>query len=94
MTAKDTGRNARLGIRIDEGDKALLAEAAALEHMTITGFVLDAARGRAERVLAEHRVIRVSAEAYDAFVAALEAPPKPKPRLRALLQSEDPFDHR
>jgi uncharacterized protein (DUF1778 family) len=94
MTAKDTGRNARLGIRIDEGDKALLAQAAALEHMTITGFVLDAARARAERVLAEERVIRVSAETYDWFVAALDAPPKPKPRLQALLRSEDPFDHR
>jgi uncharacterized protein (DUF1778 family) len=90
----DAPRNARLGLRVDESDKSLLAQAAELEHTTVTSFVMDAARTRAERVLAEHRTVRVSAETYDRFVAALDEAPAPKPRLRKLLNEGSKFRRR
>lgn len=94
MTAEPLRKDERLGLRVSESDKAMLAEAAEAEHTTVTGFVLAAARARAEEVLADRRVIRLSAEAYDQFVAALDEPPSPKPRLRELMQGESPFEHR
>jgi uncharacterized protein (DUF1778 family) len=75
MSVEATGdrRRARIGLRVDEGDKALLMEAAALEHTTVTGFIVQAACARAEQVLGPHRTIPANADAYDRFVAALDA---------------------
>lgn len=93
MTAEPLRRDERLGLRVSESDKAMLAEAADAEHTTVSSFVLAAARARAEEVLADRRTIRLSAEAYDRFVAALDEPPADKPRLRRLLaDDESPFD--
>jgi len=39
----------------------------------------------AAETLADRREFRLSARQYDAFVAALDAPPKPRPRLEKLL---------
>lgn len=92
--ASDDRRNARIGLRVEESEKSLLMQAAELEHTTVTSFVLDAARARAEQVLAEHRTIRVNAETYDLFLAALDAEPTPKPRLRKLLAEPTVFDRK
>lgn len=86
-------RAARLDLRIDESDKALLNEAATLLHQSVSAFVVDAARARAESVIAERRRIVLDDETYDAFVAALDAPTD-NPSLRALLAKPSPFESR
>jgi uncharacterized protein (DUF1778 family) len=92
MSPAPERREARIGLRVGEDDKRILLAAAEAEHETLTGFVLDAARDRAERVLAEQRRIRVEAETYDAFVEALESAPVDAPRLRKLFGEPSPFD--
>ena len=84
-------RAARLDLRVEEAEKALLLEAAALSHMSLSAFVLAAARERAESVVAERRRVLLDDETFDAFVAALEAPVD-NPALRSLLAEPSPFE--
>ena len=42
--------------------------------------------------LADRRLFALSAEQWHAFQAALDAPPRPMPRLRRLLQEPGAFD--
>ena len=84
-------REARIGLRVDESEKDMLVAAAEAQRETLTDFVLDAARERAERVLAEQRRIRVDAATYDRFIEALDNAPTDKPRLRKLFGEPSPF---
>jgi uncharacterized protein (DUF1778 family) len=84
-------RDERLGLRLSEAEKALLHEAAALAHTTVSAFVLDSARERAEALIAERRRIVLDDDTFDAFVAALDAPPEDNPRLRDLFRGPSPF---
>lgn len=88
-----TNRSARLDLRVDEAEKALLVEAAALSHMSLSAFVLTAARERAESVIAERRRVVLDEETFDAFAAALDAPVD-NPALRTLLAEPSPFESR
>jgi uncharacterized protein (DUF1778 family) len=92
-TAVLTRRAARLDLRVDEADKALLTEAAALTHTSLSAFVLSAARDRAESVIAERRRIVLDDATFDAFVEALDTPAA-NPALRALFESPSPFESR
>jgi uncharacterized protein (DUF1778 family) len=51
-----------------------LRAAADLSGQSVTGFVLGASTDRARQVVSEAHRIEVSAEAFSAFVAALDAP--------------------
>lgn len=77
-------RTARLHFRVDADQDARIRQAAALAHETVTDFVVRSAVGRADRVLDEHRRLTMSPDAFDAFVAALDAPPRPVPELAEL----------
>jgi uncharacterized protein (DUF1778 family) len=39
----------------------------------------------ADEILVDRRVIKLNDEQWEAFTAALDAPPKPRPRLKRLL---------
>jgi uncharacterized protein (DUF1778 family) len=58
----------------------------------VSDFVMESALSRAEETLADRRVFGLDAEKWAAFQAALEAPPRPLPRLRALLDEPGFFD--
>lgn len=77
----------RLQIRVDPDDKRLLEEAAASVHLSVSAFVLQAAAERAEDVLLERRVIRLSDAAADAFAEALLRPAEVNERLAAALHA-------
>jgi len=64
----------RLQLRIDDESKRQLEEAAAAAHLTVTSFVLQAAKQRADDVLADRALLRLSEPAATAFADALEAP--------------------
>jgi uncharacterized protein (DUF1778 family) len=55
--------------------------------MTISAFVLSKGIAAAAETLWDCREFRLPAKRHDAFVAALDAPTKARPRLRALLTS-------
>ncbi|MCU0895947.1 MAG: DUF1778 domain-containing protein [Burkholderiales bacterium] len=78
-------REERLELRVSKSSKQLLARAAAVRQQTISAFVLENGIAAAAETLAARQAFALSAKDYDAFVAALDAPTKPKPRLDALL---------
>lgn len=77
-------KHRRLQARISDEQKELMQRAADLEGRTLSDFVIDSAQRRAEEVIREHEVIRLSPRDSRAFVEALLNPPPPSERVRAL----------
>jgi uncharacterized protein (DUF1778 family) len=50
----------------------------------LTDFIIRSACSEAEQALADQRRFSLNAEQWNAFVAALDRPVQPKPRLRRL----------
>jgi uncharacterized protein (DUF1778 family) len=79
-------RDDRLEVRLTPKAKSLLKRAASAQRKTVSAFVLESGLTAAAEALADRQDFRLSARQYDAFVAALDAPTKPKPRLDKLLK--------
>jgi uncharacterized protein (DUF1778 family) len=75
-----------INLRVEAQTRRLIDEAAAVLGKTRTEFMVDSARALAIDVLLDQRLFALDAERYDSFVAALDNPPAPGPKLRALLQ--------
>jgi len=82
-----------LNIRIRPEERGLIDRAARASGKNRTDFILDAARRAAEDTLLEQALIRVSPEAYDAFLARLDGPPQPNERLRKTLSATPPWNN-
>jgi uncharacterized protein (DUF1778 family) len=80
-------REDRLEVRLTPKAKSMLKRAASVERKTVSAFILDKGLAAAAETLADRREFRLSAKQYDAFVAALDAPSKPRPRLERLLKT-------
>ncbi len=78
-------RDDRLEFRLAPKAKSMLKRAADIERKSLSAFLLDKGLEAAAETLAERREFRLSAKQYDAFVAALDSPVKPRPRLERLL---------
>jgi uncharacterized protein (DUF1778 family) len=76
----------RLQIRLDPADKRLLEQAAAADHQSVSAFVLRAAALRAEEILADRSVIRLSPQGAAALDEALARPAAINQRLAAALE--------
>ena len=87
-----TKRTNRIDVRVTPEAKKALQAAAALRRTTVSDFVLDSALKAADDELAERTVFPLSAEQWEAFHQALDAPPQSKPRLNRLLQEPGAFD--
>lgn len=81
----------RWQMRVQRRDAELVAEAAAALGVTRTDFVLTAATERARDVMADRTRWDVRQEQWEAFQAALDAPPRDLPRLRELLAEPAPW---
>jgi uncharacterized protein (DUF1778 family) len=79
-------------IRASAETKAILTRAAALRGQKLSEFMLDSARRRAEEALLDQRVFFLDPEAYDAFLALLDAPATPDARLVELMSRKAPWD--
>jgi len=82
-----TNRTEKLDLRLSRAAKKTLQAAAAAERKSVSEFVLDTALSEAEERLADRRVFTLDAKGWDAFVAALDAPSKSRPRLEKLLKT-------
>jgi uncharacterized protein (DUF1778 family) len=80
-----------LNIRIAAEARSLIDRAAKARGQNRTDFILDAARRAAEDALLERALISVSPAVYAAFVARLDEPAKPNPRLRRTMQASLPW---
>jgi uncharacterized protein (DUF1778 family) len=75
-----------INLRIEAQTRQLIDDAAAVLGKTRTEFMIDSARAQAIDVLLDQRLFVLDAERYDAFMHALDNPPAPGPKLRALLR--------
>jgi len=78
-------RTEKLDLRLTARAKRTLQSAAEVSHKTLSDFVIESALARADTVLAERQVFRVDAERWAAFLAALDAAPRARPRFAMLL---------
>lgn len=75
-----------INLRIEPHTRQLIDDAAAVLGKTRTDFMVDSARQLAIDVLLDQRLFVLDAERYGAFMRALDNPPAPGPKLRALLR--------
>jgi uncharacterized protein (DUF1778 family) len=85
-------RSERVTLRMTPAAKRTLQEAAALSNKSLSEFVLDSALNAAEEFLPDRRVFYLDKERWDAFMAALNAPPKDNPQLRKLFARKPGWD--
>jgi uncharacterized protein (DUF1778 family) len=78
-------RSERVDLRMTPAAKRTLQRAAAVTNKTLTEFLLDTGLDAAFDTLADRRVFQLDEKRWDAFTAALAAPPKNNPKLRGLL---------
>ena len=74
-----------INLRVEGQTRQLIDDAAAVLGKTRTEFMIESARRQAIDVLLDQRLFVLDAAAHDAFVAALDHPPAPGPKLQALL---------
>ena len=86
MSLQSEAKNERIEIRTTTRVKRVLQEAAAARNKTMTEFVLDVAMTEAAEVLADRRLFLLDDEQWETFLAALDAPTKPRPRLESLMR--------
>ena len=85
-------RSEKLDLRLTASAKITLQQAAAATQRSVTEFVLDCALASAAETLADRTRFSLSPERWDAFLAALDAPTAPPPRLVELLKEPSVFE--
>ena len=90
VAERGTASDARgsINLRIEAQTRQLIDDAAAVLGKSRTEFMIDSARRQAIDVLLDQRLFKLDPERYRAFVAALDNPPAPGPKLKALLARE------
>jgi uncharacterized protein (DUF1778 family) len=87
-----TMRSKKLELRLTPDAKSTLQTAATASNRSIREFVLDSALTRADEVLVDRQIFGLSPARWKQFIAALDAPPRPLPRLRHILKTPGFFD--
>lgn len=87
-------RTERLAIRLTSNEKRALIAAAGTLHLSLSEFVRQSALSQAAEALPDRQAFLLSADDWGAFTAALSAPRRDLPRLRALLDGPSVFNHR
>lgn len=90
--AQRTNRTEKLDLRLSRAAKQTLQAAATAERKSVSEFVLDTALSEAEERLADRRIFTLDAKSWDAFVAALDLPPRRHARLERLFQEPSVFN--
>jgi uncharacterized protein (DUF1778 family) len=92
MPSKTALRQERIDLRLTGPAKAVLQRAAAARHKTLSEFLLDSGLAAAAETLADRTEFLLDEEQWQAFVAARDAPEKPKPGLEKLLGTKSVFE--
>jgi uncharacterized protein (DUF1778 family) len=82
----------RLELRLEPEKRRLLDDAAAASSMSTSAFVLAHATQAAQQVLADRTTFTLPDDRWDAFVAMLERPARPMPKLAAFLARPSVLD--
>jgi uncharacterized protein (DUF1778 family) len=81
-----------LSMRFPEADVAIIDRAAHLRGRSRTDFVREAAVRAAEEVLMQQSTVRMSADQFEAFKAAIAGPGQAVPELVDVLRRAAPWD--
>lgn len=85
-------REVTINLRANLRQRSVIDRAAQALGRSRSDFMLDAACREAEAVLLDRRYFVLDAEAFTAFIDALDQPPAENPRLRRLLDEKAPWD--
>jgi uncharacterized protein (DUF1778 family) len=77
-------RDRRLQLRATASEETLIRVAAERQGVNITDFIMRSACQSAEQALSDQTRFALDGKQWKAFMAALDRPPKRKPRLRRL----------
>ena len=75
-------KNHRLDVRVNAASKQLFARAAQISGVSMSTFVVEAAKRQAEEVIREQGTVTLNNRAREAFMDALANPPSPNRALR------------
>jgi uncharacterized protein (DUF1778 family) len=89
-----TNRTEKLDLRLTRAAKQTLQAAAKASRKSVSEFVLDTALSEAEERLADRRVFTLDGKSWEAFIAALDAPPRRHARLERLFHEPSVFDRK
>jgi uncharacterized protein (DUF1778 family) len=81
-----------MSLRMDEETRQLIDKAASVVGQNRTDFMLSSARDRATEVLLNQTFFRLPTPDWEAFVSALDDPPPPNAKLKALLARKAPWE--
>jgi uncharacterized protein (DUF1778 family) len=87
-----TTRSEKLDLRLTSEAKRTLHAAAAAFGRSVSEFVLESALARAAETLPDRQRFVLEGKRWRAYVAALDAPPRPLPRLKRLLRKRSVFE--
>lgn len=76
----------RINLRLKSSAKRTLERAASLEGRTLSSYVLSHALSSAEASIREYETLKLRAEEAEAFLEALERPPRLNGRMVAALE--------
>jgi uncharacterized protein (DUF1778 family) len=83
-------KDQRLNVRVAEADADLFREAAELGHESVSQFLIESGRERAERLLADRTRFVLDDQEWTAFIAALERPAETNAAVVELFQRPRP----
>ena len=92
MNTLQTRRTEKLDLRLSKSAKKTFQDAATAARKSVSEFVLETALNEAEERLADRTVFTLDAERWEAFMTALDAPPRRHPRLERLFREPSVFD--
>ncbi|OUC37094.1 hypothetical protein BJP35_2359 [Enterobacter sp. J49] len=72
----------RIDLRLNEDDKSMIEEAAAITNQSISQFMVSTASARAAEVIDQHRRLILNEESWNLVMDALCNPPAPNDRLK------------
>jgi uncharacterized protein (DUF1778 family) len=90
--AQRANRTEKLDLRLTRAAKYTLQAAALAAHKSVSEFVLETALSEASERLADRSTFTLDRDKWDAFIAALDAPPRRHARLERLFREPSVFD--
>jgi uncharacterized protein (DUF1778 family) len=84
ISTPDQPRDRRFQLRATASEEILIKVAAERQGVNVTDFIVRSACEKAEQVLSDQTRFVLDDKQWRAFLAALDRPPKTKPRLRRL----------
>lgn len=82
----------RFAVRLTPEQDALIRRAAEVQGTDLTNFTVTATLAHARAVLADRRLFVLEDSDWREFLAVLDRPVAPKPRLERLFSEASPFD--